>query len=261
MNETQLKSDKPYLRYVAVGDYKTRPKHQVFHNTVLPKDDPFWKNNYPPNGFNCRCKVQALSEAEAQNYGIGRKSLLNPAEKGFNFNPIQPDNTLFVILEDKVNSLHSDIKNKAKTIMNNAYKSTQEHTKRYEAIKERFNHHQNIMKEQKMSAEEYTNFINNMVGNFSDEEKQIREQNLIKLCEFKGKGVYIDEYQIANHFYHENITSIDYSLVPQILKGVKSDGNKKNSIVYKKMLGFNYKLVIKDVNGKIYVESLTKDSD
>ncbi|MBZ7976910.1 phage head morphogenesis protein [Campylobacter sp. RM12637] len=260
--ETQLKGDKPYLRYVAVGDYKTRPEHQALHNTVLPVDDPAWAESlYPPKGFNCRCKVQSVSEEEAQKYGVGLKSPIPPVPKGFNFSLIQPRNALFKVLEDKVNSLHSDIKNRAKTIMNNAYKSTQEHTKRYETIKERFNHHQNIMKEQKMSAEEYTNFINNMVGNFSDEEKKIREQNLIKLCEYKGKGVFIDEYQIANHFYHPNIGAMDYSLVPQILKGSYKKGNKKNSIVYKKMLGFNYKLVIKDVNGKIYVESLTKDSD
>ncbi len=49
-----------YLRYIAVLDQKTRPSHRALHGTILPKDDDFWRTHYPPNGWNCRCRVRAV---------------------------------------------------------------------------------------------------------------------------------------------------------------------------------------------------------
>lgn len=49
-----------YLRYISVLDNRTRPAHKALHGTILKKDDPFWKSHYPPNGWNCRCRVQAV---------------------------------------------------------------------------------------------------------------------------------------------------------------------------------------------------------
>ncbi len=49
-----------YLRYIAVLDQKTRPSHKALHGTILPKDDDFWRTHYPPNGWNCRCRVRAV---------------------------------------------------------------------------------------------------------------------------------------------------------------------------------------------------------
>ena len=53
--------DAPYLRYVAILDNRNRPSHGKNHGVVRHKDDPFWATNYPPNGWNCRCRVQAYS--------------------------------------------------------------------------------------------------------------------------------------------------------------------------------------------------------
>lgn len=181
--------------------------------------------------------------------------------RGFDNNPIEPNNALFKVLEEKVKTAPKELREQAEKIMNSAFKDTQEHTKRYKALKDRFEHHQKLMRAKGLTPEQYKDYINQKVSNFNDKQKAIREQNLIKLCEYKGKGVFIDEYQIANHFYHTNIGAVDYSLVPQILKGTDEKGNKAHSIVYKNILGFEYKLVIKDINGKIYVESLTKDGD
>ncbi|EFA28896.1 virion morphogenesis protein, partial [Haemophilus influenzae HK1212] len=33
-------------------------------NSVYPVDDPFWDTFYPPNGWNCRCKVFAVKERD-----------------------------------------------------------------------------------------------------------------------------------------------------------------------------------------------------
>ncbi|RIK92480.1 MAG: hypothetical protein DCC73_11900 [Proteobacteria bacterium] len=49
----RLKKRRPFLRYTAVLDSRTRPEHRAWHNTVLPVDHPFWQTHYPPNGWNC----------------------------------------------------------------------------------------------------------------------------------------------------------------------------------------------------------------
>jgi len=53
---------RPYLRYVAVMDGRTRPAHRAWHGTVLRWDDPWWSTHAPPNGYRCRCAVQQLDD-------------------------------------------------------------------------------------------------------------------------------------------------------------------------------------------------------
>ncbi|KKN77716.1 hypothetical protein LCGC14_0356900 [marine sediment metagenome] len=50
--------------YVAITDDRVRPEHEAFDGTILPKEDPFWKTNWPPNGWNCRCTTIPLFEPE-----------------------------------------------------------------------------------------------------------------------------------------------------------------------------------------------------
>lgn len=65
----RTQASRPYLRYVAVLDSRTRPEHRAWHGTVLPVDDPWWRTHYPPNGWNCRCTVQTLSRRDLDRYG------------------------------------------------------------------------------------------------------------------------------------------------------------------------------------------------
>lgn len=60
---------RPFLRYVALDDGRTRQEHLAWHNTILPWDHPWWKTHAPPNGWGCRCKLQQLSERDMQRFG------------------------------------------------------------------------------------------------------------------------------------------------------------------------------------------------
>ena len=93
--------------YVAITDDRVRPEHEAFDGTVLPKEDPFWKANWPPNGWNCRCTTIPLFEPERKkapsklpdgsvakpdkgfvgNAGVAivkPKAFLTPAQEAFN---------------------------------------------------------------------------------------------------------------------------------------------------------------------------------
>lgn len=60
----------PYWMYIAILDGKTRSSHRAMHGQVFRHDDPIWSTIFPPNGFNCRCRVIALSEAAVKRRGL-----------------------------------------------------------------------------------------------------------------------------------------------------------------------------------------------
>lgn len=60
----------PYWMYIAILDGKTRPSHRALHGQVFRHDDPIWASIFPPNGFNCRCRVIALTEAAVKRRGF-----------------------------------------------------------------------------------------------------------------------------------------------------------------------------------------------
>jgi SPP1 gp7 family putative phage head morphogenesis protein len=66
----RVAASRPFLRYVAVLDSRTRREHRAWHGTILPVDHDFWKTHYPPNGWRCRCIVQQLSEADLRRRGL-----------------------------------------------------------------------------------------------------------------------------------------------------------------------------------------------
>jgi SPP1 gp7 family putative phage head morphogenesis protein len=57
------KAKRPWLMYVAVLDDRTRPQHAEHDGEIYAIDDPFWQWFYPPNGWGCRCRARAVSEA------------------------------------------------------------------------------------------------------------------------------------------------------------------------------------------------------
>ena len=62
--------DRPYWAYDAVLDAATRDSHRQLDGSVFRADDPIWARIYPPNGFNCRCRVRSLTERQVQARGL-----------------------------------------------------------------------------------------------------------------------------------------------------------------------------------------------
>lgn len=68
---------RPWWEYVAVLDNRTRPRHRALAGQIFRYDDPFWRSFYPPNGWNCRCRVRTRSARD-----IERKSLATSSSEG-----------------------------------------------------------------------------------------------------------------------------------------------------------------------------------
>lgn len=49
--------DRYNLQYRTQRDDHVRPEHAALDRVTLPPSDPFWRDFYPPNGWNCRCDV------------------------------------------------------------------------------------------------------------------------------------------------------------------------------------------------------------
>lgn len=60
----ELKGARPFLRYTAVLDARTRPEHRRWHGVILPVDHDWWDTHFPPCGWFCRCTVRQLSQRE-----------------------------------------------------------------------------------------------------------------------------------------------------------------------------------------------------
>lgn len=81
---TQMKAvadELPYWRYRHNDSVAhPRPEHLAWDGLVLRSDDPFWSSHYPPNGWGCRCYVEALSPADLGALGKSGPDTAPPIE-------------------------------------------------------------------------------------------------------------------------------------------------------------------------------------
>ena len=63
----------PYWQYVHSGALPPRPEHLSWNGLIFRADDPFWDSHYPPNGWNCGCRVAPVSEG-----GLARQGKTGP---------------------------------------------------------------------------------------------------------------------------------------------------------------------------------------
>lgn len=66
--------ERPYWQYNAIMDGRTRPAHAALHGRIFRWDDPIWNTLFPPNGYNCRCFVRALTQAQVDAHPVGVES-------------------------------------------------------------------------------------------------------------------------------------------------------------------------------------------
>jgi SPP1 gp7 family putative phage head morphogenesis protein len=76
----RLKARRPWIRYVGVLDDRIREDHRAWHGIILHADHPWWQTHFPPNGFNCRCHCQSLSDADLARYGLSVSEEAPPEE-------------------------------------------------------------------------------------------------------------------------------------------------------------------------------------
>ncbi|HAF1675193.1 TPA: phage head morphogenesis protein [Salmonella enterica] len=65
---------RPIWERVAVMDMRTRPRHAALNGFTARYDDPVWQFMYPPDGYHCRCRIRARTQADADRLGIEVKS-------------------------------------------------------------------------------------------------------------------------------------------------------------------------------------------
>lgn len=69
MTDPEVLKRRPYWRYRHNTVENPRIQHQRWDGLVLPADSQFWKINFPPNGYGCKCTVEAINERQLKAMG------------------------------------------------------------------------------------------------------------------------------------------------------------------------------------------------
>lgn len=86
-------SDRYNLQYRTQRDKKVRPEHAALDRVTLPATDSFWKEFYPPNGWNCRCTVVQVRKSKYpetphdEAMALGEEATGKDTKRIFRFNP------------------------------------------------------------------------------------------------------------------------------------------------------------------------------
>ena len=143
--------ERPYWRYRAILDNNTRLEHKELHNKVYPHDHSFWKTYYPPNGWGCRCTVEALTfgDVEKAGYKISDSIPKTKIDNEWSFNPALKD-----FVPDTKNVSKDISKQYEKTVKEKPIKITKEEKKKEEPKNEV------VDKQGKATVEDYNKFMN-----------------------------------------------------------------------------------------------------
>jgi len=65
LTDPDLLGRRPFWKYIHSDlVIRARPLHESWDGLVLRHDDPFWSTHFPPNGWGCRCRVQAVPPSQ-----------------------------------------------------------------------------------------------------------------------------------------------------------------------------------------------------
>lgn len=85
--DPEVLGDRPYWLFDAVLDTRTTDVCRLCDGTILPADDPWWKNHLPPLHFNCRSTIITLSAEQAGEMGVSVTKPKADPDEGFGAPP------------------------------------------------------------------------------------------------------------------------------------------------------------------------------
>jgi SPP1 gp7 family putative phage head morphogenesis protein len=239
--KSQMMSDAEYLRYSALIDARTRPSHSSKHGIILPKTDPWWNKNYPPNGWNCRCKAQAITSSQIEQKGLKVTSSApaDIADKDWAYHVGKADNTM-KLYKEKIDALKCKESNAREKTVGCGF--TEVAKKQYE---------KDVITLAKRVA----------IYKGIKELFETKEKRKVELCESnifgENKKILLSSDTIQSHTHHPEVGAFEYSLIPSMLNG-RVFIQKENVFVIVKKLGRYYRLALKNVKNtdEIFVVSL-----
>lgn len=257
--ESISSSHAKYIRYIATLDSRTRPSHALLHNLVLPKDDPFWDTNYPPNAWNCRCQVRAVfddKELKRRGLRVGKRPKVNVAHKdwAFHVGKVDTQKRLMDVYKNKANKIKDErLKDQAHKSGLKILANLSSRVALFKAIKQMF---KTPLKDAKTSKKRIS------IAKATDEIKKAFNDD-------KLDQIYLSEWTIASHkdkANHLNMSVYDYYIMFDVLKRKAKSirgGSKDNHIVaIYEYRNKKYKVVLKKTNVlEIYIQSISKGSD
>jgi hypothetical protein len=70
MRDPDVLKTRPFWQYIHGGSRLPRLSHLAHDRKVYRADDPWWDVWYPPNGYNCSCRVLSLSQRDLDRLGL-----------------------------------------------------------------------------------------------------------------------------------------------------------------------------------------------
>ena len=64
----QEDADTTHLQYLTMEDDRVRPSHRALDGIIVPKDDPFWQNHFPPWEWGCRCRTRTMNPDQVDEF-------------------------------------------------------------------------------------------------------------------------------------------------------------------------------------------------
>jgi SPP1 gp7 family putative phage head morphogenesis protein len=245
----QYASGAEYLRYVAIMDSRTRDEHRAMHGTILHRDNAFWSTCYPPNGWNCRCKVFAYTKGQVERNGwiVDKKApkWFKP-DKDWNYDVRNlqsgEDSSLRNIIEQKVNRITQtqDPKKLIRSFLKENLQELKAERKRWNDFKEFFAAPKGVF----------------TIATLAPKLKEALGAKTDKL--------FLSADTIKSHSHHPEIQAFDYYLVKYAQKNALFAVREgENKVFLLKKLGVIYEVVIKTIENKkeVYIVSMHKIKD
>lgn len=70
MTDPYLLKTRGYWKYTHNDSRVPRKHHLALDGKIFPADSGFWKTAFPPNGYQCKCSVFALSKRDLEHEGL-----------------------------------------------------------------------------------------------------------------------------------------------------------------------------------------------